>query len=389
MAIPVAWLQLVHQKVRFFATLAGIAFVVILLFMQIGFRDALFESAVKVHESLNGDLFLISPQYKALTSQQNFPRSRLYQSLGFEGVESVSEVYLQFGKLRNPDNGQKFSIFVFGIDPGKITFSLSGINDQLNMIKIPDRALFDGSSRLEFGAIAAQFNQQGFVDLELSPFNEITSGKRLRVSGLFHIGPSFGVDGNLIVSQSTLFRIFSDRKPEEIDIGLIKLKPGSDPQLIKSALVATLPTDVKVLTLQEFIELEKSYWDIRTPAGFAFRVMVFMGFIVGIGVVYQILYSNISSCLIEFATLKAIGHTNQYLFNIVFQQALFLAILGFIPGFFVSLGVYDATRKATQLPVALTLNQFAFVAISVLLMCVVSGSLAVNKLRNADPADIF
>lgn len=389
MAIPVAWLQLVYQKVRFFATLAGIAFVVILLFMQIGFRDALFESAVKVHESLDSDLFLISPQYKALTSQQSFPRTRLYQTLGFEGVKSVSEVYLQFGKLRNPENGQKFSIFVFGIDPGKTTFKISEINEQLNVIKIPDRALFDQGSRLEFGSIAKKFTQQDLVDIELAPFNEITTGNRLRIGGLFHIGPSFGVDGNLVVSQSTLLRIFSDRTPEEIDIGLVKLKPGSNPEQVKSTLIANLPTDVEILTLQDFIKLEQSYWDIRTPAGFAFRVMVFMGFIVGIGVVYQILYSNISSCLIEFATLKAIGHTNQYLFGIVFQQALLLAILGFIPGFFVSLGVYDATRKATQLPVALTMNQFTFVAVSVLLMCIISGTIAINKLKNADPADIF
>lgn len=114
--IPLAWLQLTQQRVRFITTLTGITFVVILLFMQLGFQDALFESAVKVHQSLQGDLFLISPQYNALTSQQSFPRSRLYQALAFDAVESVSPLYVQFGKLKNLENGQKYPIFVFGIE---------------------------------------------------------------------------------------------------------------------------------------------------------------------------------------------------------------------------------------------------------------------------------
>jgi putative ABC transport system permease protein len=388
-AIPVAWLQLIQQKVRLIATLAGISFVVILLFMQIGFRDALFDSAVRVHNSLEGDLFLISPQYNALTSQQNFPQARLYQTLGYKGVDSVVPLYFQFGKLRNPESGQKFSIFVFGTDPGRVTFRSPEINQNLDKIKLPDRALFDRDSRLEFGTIAKEFSQGKDVEIELAPFNSILTAYRLKVDALFSIGPSFGVDGNVIVSDDTFFRIFTERKPEEIDIGLIKLKPGSNAAQIQTVLKANLPDDVRVLTLKEFVAFEKEYWDIRTPSGFAFRAMVVMGFIVGIGVIYQILYSNISSCLVEYATLKAMGHTNHYLFTIVFQQAVFLAILGFIPGLLISLSVYDLTRKSTQLPVFMTLDQFVFVLASVVIMCAVSGMIAIGKLRGADPADIF
>ena len=113
LSIPLAWLQLIHRKVRFLATLAGIAFVVVLLFMQLGFQDALFESAVRVHQVLEGDLFLTSSQYKALTSRQSFPRTRLYQTLAAPEVESVSPLYFQFGKLKNINNGQKYSPIFF------------------------------------------------------------------------------------------------------------------------------------------------------------------------------------------------------------------------------------------------------------------------------------
>ena len=389
LSIPLAWLQLVHKKVKFLATLAGIAFVVILLFMQLGFQDALFDSAVRVHQVLQGDLFLTSSQYKALTSQQSFPRSRLYQTLAFEGVESVSPLYFQFGKLKNVLNGQKYSIFVMGIDPSKSSFKSSQINQNINLIQLPDAALFDLSSRPEFGPIAKRFQAEQQLDIEIASFNQITKAKRFHIKGLFSLGPSFGVDGNLITNHSTFLKAFPDRQVENIDLGLITLKDNYQPEEVRDRLVASLPDDIKILTLAEFIELEKDYWDLRTPIGFIFKIMVFMGFIVGIGITYQILYSNISNHLVAYATLKAIGFTNRYLLTAVFQQALLLAILGFIPGIIVSFGLYDIAKSATHLPVIMDADKSFNVFLSVIVMCSVSGILAIQKLRSVDPADIF
>ena len=387
--IPLAWLQLAHHRVRFIATLTGIAFVVVLLFMQLGFQDALFESSVRVHQSLQGDLFLISPQYRSLTSQQSFPRARLYQALAVDEVESVSPLYFQFGKLKNTKTGQKASIFIFGIDPGNPTFNLSEVNQNLDRLKLPDVALFDRQSRPEFGPIAEEFDQGKTVKLEIAPFNEITSASRFEIRGLFSIGPSFGVDGNLIVNHSTFLRAFTERQASKIDLGLIILKPGANLEKVRENLAAILPGDIKILTSPEFIALEKEYWEVRTPVGFAFKVMVTMGFIVGIGVAYQILYSNISSNLIEYATLKAIGFTNIYLLIAVFKQATYLAVLGYVPGLMMAYGLYNLTKRATHLPIIMTLDKELLVLIAVFLMCSISGILAIQKLRAADPADIF
>lgn len=389
LSIPLAWLQLVHKRVKFLATLAGIAFVVILLFMQLGFQDALFDSAVRVHQVLQGDLFLTSSQYKALTSQQSFPRTRLYQTLAVEGVESVSPLYFQFGKLKNILNGQKYSIFVIGIDPSKLNFNLSQINQNIDQVKLPDTALFDLSSRPEFGPIAAQFKEKQQLDIEIASFNQITTAKRFKIKGLFSLGPSFGVDGNLITNHSTFLRAFPDRQVENIDLGLITLKNNYEAEAVRDRLVASLPQDIQILTLAEFMGLEKDYWNLRTPIGFIFKIMVFMGFVVGIGITYQILYSNISNHLIAYATLKAIGFTNGYLLTAVFQQALFLAILGFIPGVIISFGLYDLAKNATHLPVIMDGNKGLSVFLSVIVMCSISGTLAIQKLRSVDPADIF
>lgn len=389
--IPLAWLQLARQKVRFIVALAGIAFIVVLMFMQIGFQDALYSSATQVHRSLRGDIFLLSSQYKSLTSNQSFPRTRLYQALGFNGVESVSPMYAQFAKLKNSLTGQKYSIYVIGFAPGKSVLNLPEVNQNLNRLQLPDVVLFDRNSRTEFGPIAAEF-EQGNTEQEVEIFANIaTTGYRVKIGGLFSLGPSFGVDGNLVVSDSTFLRIFQalGRQARMIDVGLITLKPGAEPQKVLANLKINLPNDVKVFTPQGFSNFEKDYWSARTPIGFTLNLMLIMGSVVGVVVVYQILYNNISNHLVAYATLKAMGHTNNYLLSVVLQQALILAVLGYIPGFTISLGLYDLAMHATHLPMVMSVNQALLVLSAAILMCIISGIFAMSKLRAADPADIF
>lgn len=386
--IPLAWLQLVKQKVRFFVALAGIAFVAVLMFMQIGFQDALYASATQLHKHLEGDLFLISSQYKSLTSTQSFPRSRLYQILGFNGIESVAPLYLQFAKLKNPINGRKYPIYVLGFEPVKSIFRLPEIEQNFQLLKIPDQVFFDRAARPEFGPIAEYFQKNQPITMEIFSYLA-TVGYKVKVSGLFSLGPSFGVDGNLIVSSSTFFKIFPEHGANEVDIGLIHLQANVNPRTILATLSKSLPSDVIIMNRQEFIDFEKSYWTLRTPIGFVFNLMVIMAFVVGVIVVYQILYSNISTHFVQFATLKAMGFRNKYLLNVVFQQALILAVLGYIPGFAISLGLYDLAKDATKLPIVMDSSKGLLVFTSVIFMCLTSGFFSTNKLRKVDPAEIF
>jgi putative ABC transport system permease protein len=386
--IPLAWLQLVRNKVRSLVAVAGIGFIIILMFMQLGFQDALYSSATQVHRNLAGDLFLVSSQYKSLTAIQSFSQTRLYQALGFNGVESVSPIYLGFAAFKNPVNGQKYSIYVIGFEPGKPFMSIPEV--ELEKLKIPDIVLFDRSSRPEFGDVAEKF-EQGKIDqtIEIFPFNSLI-GYKVRVGGLFSLGPSFGVDGNLIVSESTFLRIFPDNRPPDlIDIGSITLKHGVNPQEVMTNLRKNLPQDVLVFTRKDFIDFEKQYWANRTPIGFILNLMLTMAAVVGIVIVYQILYSNISTQLIAYATLKAIGYTTNYLLIVVFQQAFILAVLSYIPGMIFSWWLYDFAMKATKLPIMMSLSNAVIVLISTILMCMTSGALAINKLRSTDPVDIF
>lgn len=387
---PLAWLQLIRNKFRSLVAVAGIAFIVILMFMQLGFQDALYNSATQVHKSLQGDLFLVSSQYKALTATQSFSRTRLYQALGFKGVEFVNPIYLGFAKLKNPETGEKYSIYVMGFQPGKLVINLPGIEENIDKLKLSDVVLFDENSRREFGDIAQRFQQgQTEATIEIFPFDSLT-GYRVRVGGLFGLGPSFGVDGNLIVSDTTFLRIFpNSRPPDKIDIGAIILSPGANPQQLLQKLRNNLPNDVLIFTHEEFINFEKEYWANRTPIGFILNLMLTMGSVVGVVIVYQILFSNIASQLVAYATLKAIGYANNYLLRVVFKQALILAVLGYIPGLIISKYLYEFAMSATKLPINMNLNNALIVFIATVLMCITSGALTINQLRSADPADIF
>ncbi|MBW4489010.1 MAG: ABC transporter permease DevC [Trichocoleus desertorum ATA4-8-CV12] len=382
LAIPLAWLQLVREKVRLLIALAGIGFAVILMFMQLGFRDALFDSAIRLHQSFQGDIFLISPQSTALIAMRSFSQRRLYQTLGFEDVASVSPVYLDFALWKNPENRRTRGILVIGIDPADTVFDVPGLQAALPQIQLPEVVLFDEDSRPEFGPVAADLRQGKTVTTEVA-------GRRIKVGGLFKLGASFGADGNLITSDLNFLRIFERRRKGLIDIGIIKLKPGANVDQTVTNLRQSLPEDIKIFSKQEFIEFEKSYWQSSTAIGFIFTLGTAMGFIVGIVIVYQILYTDVSDHLPEYATLKAMGYKNSYLLSVVFQQALILSILGYIPGFALCLGLYDLTRNATSLPLIMTFDRALTVLCLAIIMCTLSGAIAVRKVQAADPADIF
>lgn len=385
--LPTAWLQLRYQKVRLIVALSGVIFAVVIIFMQLGIREALFDSAVRLHQGLKGDCFLISPRSTSLIAMQSFPERRLLQALAFLEVDFISPIYLDFAQWKNPQTRNYWrNIFVIGFDMRHQVFNFSGVAENLDKLKLADVVLYDQNSRAEFGPIASEFRNQGNLTIEIS--NKF-SNRRIKVVGLFELGTSFGADGNLLTSHLNFLRIFSNRKQGFIDIGLIKLKPENDVNKFLNQLKEYLPEDVKILSKQGLMDFEKNYWQSSTAIGFIFNLGVFLGLVVGIVVVYQILYTNVSEHLSEYAMLKAMGYRHKYLLSVVLQQALLIAILGYTPGFIISCIQYEFTRQATLLPITMTVNRAAFVLAATVIMCSISGVIAVGKLKAADPADIF
>ncbi len=381
MPLPLSWLQISHNKIRLLVALAGIGFADILMFLQLGFRSALFESAVTLHKRIEGDVFLMSSQSNALIGLDSFSRRRLYQSLAVEGVEAASPLYIEFALWQNPVEKNARSIMVIGINPYDQTLDLPGFSKYQNLLKLEDYILFDAKSRDEFGPVAQLFQEGNSVTTEVN-------GQDVTVGGLFELGASFGADGNMITSESNFLRIFGGEEGL-IEIGVLQVEENAELEPILNKLRQILPNDVQVFSKEEFINHEKSYWQNSTSIGFVFNLGTAIGLIVGIVVVYQILYTDVSDHLPEYATLKAMGYHDNYFLKLVFQEALILAFLGFVPSTGVTIFLYQFMLKATGLPIVMTATKIGTVFILTLVMCTLSGAVAVRKLENADPADIF
>ncbi len=382
MRLPLGWLQLKHKPLRLIVALSGIAFAVLLIMMQLGFRSALFESAVRFHERFEYDIALFSPDSVFIVRPQPFSIRRLYQSLGFEGVEDVTPVYIFPSVWKNPWNNQRRSIQTIGFNPDEPVLKTPGFLAAKSLLRQQDAVIFDRGSRPEFGPVGQTFDSGQAVVTEIND-------REIEVVGLFRMGTSFGIDGTVITSDDNWLRLFPDRSRNEIQLGLIRLQDGTDSGRIRDELADYLPDDVLVMTKQQFVQREKDYWNGATPIGYIFAFGAIMGFVVGAIIVYQILFADVSEHLNEYATLRAMGYKNRFVSGIVLQQAAILAVLGYLPGLAIVYWLYGKAAAATSLPLYITQERAITVFLMTLAMCAISGLLAVRKVRRLDPADVF
>ncbi len=378
---PIALKQLMKEKNCFGVAVAGIAFANILIFSQMGFEASLFDSSTAPHKSLNADLVIVNRYFESIYSVKDFPRRRLHQVLGFEGVESVSPLYISSGTWKNPQTLHTQTILVFGTDPRTTAFKSPQVNQNISELQKPNTILFDRTSLPIFGPIGTLFQQQR-VETELN-------GLKIRVGGLFSLGASFAAYGNVITSDTTYLQLFPQSSITKVKLGLVKLKKDADIKQVRKNLQAALPEDVRIYTVPDFEAAEKAYWAETTPIGFVFGFGVIIAFIVGTMTVYQIMYSDVATHLPQYATLKAMGYRDRYLVGVLIQESLILAICGYIPAFAVSWLIYELAAYATLLPIYMTLQRSITVFLLTVIMCLISGTTAIRKLKSADPADMF
>ncbi len=380
--LSLGWLQLWKEKGRFAVALAGVAFAVVLILMQLGFRESMFQGATRYHSQLRYDIALFSPESPYIVASRTFSVRRLYQVLGLDVVESVSPLYMQLASWKNPYNFKGRKIFVVGFDVADLVLDRPGILANLAEMQLRDTVLFDEKSRPEYGPIARDFRAGREIASEVN-------NRRITIGGLFAMGTSFGIDGALVTSDVNFLRIFPDRSRGAINVGLVNLHAGADVEAARDAIDQVLPADVLVLTKAQFVDRERAYWGATTPIGYVFAFGAIVGFIVGGIIVYQILYADVSEHLPEYATLKAMGCSNTYLSTVVLQQALVLAVLGFLPGFGICLWLYDAASEATRLPVEMnSVRAFGTLGVTVL-MCCLSALSAMRVIWRVDPAEVF
>lgn len=388
---PIAWLQLSYQKIRLLVAILGVAFSIILIFTQLGLRAMLFDGVNLLPENLNGDLYLLSA-YADNIRDSSFPSIYLYQTDAIEGVADVKPLYVNFGKWVDPkllessptDKAkiQSSNMQLIAFNPNKSVFKNSEISQQLNLLSVPGGILYDRlAKKSETGDIPQLFASKGRV-------SSILDNRRVTVMGLFSLGSTFFYDGVAVMSDWNYGQIKGINILKRVSIGVVSLEPGTNLQSVAQRIKKNLNKDIKVFTKEELIQAEKD--DVATwPSGKVLNFGAAIGFIVGIIIVYQVIYTDVSEHLPEYATLKAMGYKDRDLSLIVLGESLILAIMGFIPGYLASYGIYYLMTSFIELPVSMNLGIALKVLALNILMCTISGAIAIKKLRTADPADIF
>jgi putative ABC transport system permease protein len=379
-----AWYNLVHERRRLITALIGVAFAVLLMFVFLGFKNALYDSQTQLLELLNGDIVIINRIKENMFVPEQFARTRLYQAQAFDGIEDGYALYLATADWKNPETKRIRPLRVLAFNPEEPVLPLPGILAHQDQLYLPWTALLDDRSRPEVGPMEAG------IKTELME-------QQIHVIGTFSLGTDFAAgNGNVVMSDQNFVRYFARLGPEEdsrtldtVDVGLLTVAPGHDVTTLVQTLGDRLPDDVLVLSKDAFAQRERTYWEENTNIGFVFSLLTIMSFIVGIILVYQILYTDIADHWAEYATMKAMGYTNLNLLVIVLQEAVILAILGFTPGLLASLILYRMAMGATGLLMVLTVQRAFNVFVGTFVMCLVSGAIAVRKVQAADPAEVF
>lgn len=378
----IAWKQLSHHKVKLAVAAAGVVVAVMLMLVQLGIRQGAIDNSVAIAKRIQADLVVVSPRTKTIFQSAQFPRRLLYRLPAHPAVERVQEMYMSQARWRNPWELREHPISVFAVDPRNPMMDFPGFASRASELLEADRVLFDGMSRTTYGPVIHHLKTHPWLETEVNV-------RKIRVIGTANVGISISADGNLFLAPVNFLRLFPTRPAGAIDIGLVKLREGADVEQVRQELTTQLGSEARILTKEAIVASEELFLRENAPVDFIFGMGAAVGFFIGFVVVYQILYTEVTNHLPQFATMKAMGFSDTYLLKIVLSQAAMLSVLGYIPGYFLAIALYQVATKAIQMPFTMTVERAVMVGTLTLVMCGLSGAVALQKARTANPADVF
>ncbi|EKD61208.1 MAG: DevC protein [uncultured bacterium] len=379
--LPIGWLQLTHNRPRFAAALAGVAFANVLVFVQLGIMNSMATATMKPYGFFQADIMISASDANALAEGDNVARQWLFQALADPDVIAGTGIFV--GNVSWARDGKTLGLTTFGVDPTLPGFLSPVMARKVDTLQLQSAGLLDMYSRGLPRDLAASIRPQ-------SPLSFEVSGTTLTLYDTFAGGGGFGGDGYMMVSDQTFLTLFPARSSAAPDHILLQVAPGADPDVVAARLRDQLSD--KTLRVRSFAQAaadDLNYQQTKRPTGIIFGFGVIIGVLVGIVIVYQVLSTDVADHLGEYATFKAMGYRQRFFLGIVFEQALILAVLGFLPGVIVATGLLAGMKAATTLPLAMTPGVAVMVFFGTLAACSISGAIATRKLASADPADLF
>ena len=413
LAAKLAWKNSTNNPKRLAVRCAGITFAVVLMFMQNGFRDALFDSNVRIVEKIDCDIVIKNRSRYTLSSTQKIDLNVLVLAAGHQAVIESQPLFIEIAasylrKLAEVDPNDSQTgrnslvskgfkglrtrkVRVIGFDVSSPMFEPFGIADYTEALNQLGTAVADSKSSTR----TFQFDPKSVRD-HGPRFGELAD-KKIKLEGTFKLGIDFSNHGNLIMSSDNFHKYFSYRgngakdgdAKNTLDFGLLRCKPGTDVQQVVREIQALVGENYEVDSKTGFIQSERNFWSKNTPIGLVFLVGIVIGFVVGLIICYQVLATDIGDHLGEFATLKAMGYAPSFFIAVVVFQAVCLAVFSFLPGLLITLLTFQVVNATSGLVMFLNLWRGGIVLVLTVVMCVVSGFIALRKLLTADPASLF
>ena len=382
-AVPLVRRNLFANKPRLVRSVGGIAFAVLLMIVELGFRNAFIDSMLLGIRQLDADLVLISKAKYQFDRNAPFPRRQLYRARAVAGVASARPLYAErtASLWKNPQTHKLYVVQVFAFDPDEPVFLIPEVTARLSELRQPDTIMIDRRAR-------------GFIGGGGTGTMTELAHRRVQIVGTFSLGPNFFADGTILMSDRNYLDLFGKVAGGEvllpdIELGVVKTLPGYDVAEVQNALRKATPDSVSVLTKAELIEREAGFHARVSPVGPIFGVGVLVGFAVGMMIAYQILYSDLFDQLPQYATMKAIGYRDRSLIKIVLQQAIFYALLGYVPAWILCVLIFRILSQIVLLPMQATPGLTATSFVLTIVMCVAAALIAVRRVIAVDPAEIF
>jgi putative ABC transport system permease protein len=368
-----AWRNLVTDRVRFIATLVGIAFSVVLMAVQWGLLIGSANTASGLVDHAGADFWVASHGTSNVDQAIPLPVRWRFKAMSVPGVAEVEPLITRFLEWKRPDGRSEIVIVVgFDLDAG-IGGPWNIVAGSIDDLHMPDAIMLDRIYAEKLG-----------VD-RIGQTVEVAN-TRARVVGFTEGIRAFTQSPYIFASLKTARRYahFDDNQTTYL---LVRAAPGADRAALLTKLRAALPV-TDVWPAGTFSSMTSRYWLLTTGAGLALIVGAGLGIVVGIAIVAQTLYAATVERLSEYATLVAIGAPNAYLNQIVLRQGLISGIFGYAIGIAVA---YAAVLSARDSSASLVLPWYlAFeVAFVALVMCVIASFVAIHKIKTIDPTTVF
>ncbi|HEX8253403.1 MAG TPA: ABC transporter permease [Thermoanaerobaculia bacterium] len=374
MAVDLATKSLLHDKLRFFITVSGVAFAVTLVFVQVGLFLGLMSNASLTIDQIDADLWVTSHNTPNVDFAHTFPDTYIKRVRSTPGVAHADNLIVWFMNVNLP-TGAVEGTEVYALENfERWNFPQNVVEGNLTDLRRGPYMVLDDSAKKRWG------------DFAVNDYREVL-GRRLKIIGRTVDAKSFTTTPLTFMDYRLAQSLNEDTMRGKTTYILVKLAPGANAEVVRKELQRRLPYN-DVFTTDEWAKRSRSYWIESTGLGLNMYITVFLGCLVGIVVVAQTLYTSTMEHIREFGTVKAIGGGNRDIYLILGKQATIAAIAGFALGALQAFALKPVMAKI-DLKLIIPTELYIAVLIGAVALCLGAALVSFRKVASIDPALVF